>query len=128
MASTATSTSKVCVQCGRDVTGAQRMRDSQGKYWCIACGEADQRKKKHSEGAVCAGCSKTFAPSEMTAINLLPYCAKCAKRRKKATRSSESLLSRLTASSDQIDKRRLAMMLAFMGLLAVVAFVVHFVM
>jgi hypothetical protein len=110
------------------VTGAQRMRDSQGKYWCIACGEADQRKKKGSDGVVCAGCSKTFPPSEMTAISLLPYCTKCAKRRKKATRSTESFLSRFTASSDQIDKRRLAMMLAFMGLLAIVAFVVHFVM
>jgi len=128
MATTASSTSKVCVSCGRDVTGAQRMRDSQGKYWCIACGEADQRKKKGSDGVVCAGCSKTFAPSDMTAVNLLPYCTKCVKRRKKATHSGESLLSRLTSSTDQIDKRRLALMIGVMALLAIVAVVVHLVM
>jgi hypothetical protein len=97
------------------------MRDSQGKYWCIACGEADQRKRKGSEGIVCAGCSKTFPPASMTAVNLLPYCNGCAKRRKKATRSGESLLSRLSASSDQIDKKRLLMMIALMGVLALVA-------
>ena len=36
--------------------------------------------------------------------------------------------SRLTASSDQIDKKRLALMVGFMALLAIVAFIVHFVM
>ena len=102
------------------------MRDSQGKYWCIACGEADKRKKKPAEGVVCAGCSKTFAPSEMTTVNLLPYCVKCGKRRKRATHSDESFLSRLTASSDQIDKKRLTMMIALMGVLAIVAYLVHF--
>jgi hypothetical protein len=121
MASTASSTSKVCVQCGRDVTGAQRMRDSQGKYWCIACGEADQRKRKGSEGVVCAGCSKTFPPAAMTAVNLLPYCTKCVKKRKKASHSGESIFSRLSASSDQVDKKRLVMMLAFMAVLAAIA-------
>jgi formylmethanofuran dehydrogenase subunit E len=119
MASTASSTSKVCVQCGRDVTGAQRMRDSQGKYWCIACGEADQRKRKGSEGVTCAGCSKTFPASAITTVNLLPYCGKCAKKRKSASR--ESLFSRFSSSSDQIDKKRLVMMLAFMAVLAAVA-------
>jgi formylmethanofuran dehydrogenase subunit E len=128
MPTTASINSKVCIHCGRDVTGAQRMRDSQGKYWCIACGESDKRKKKGDEGVVCAGCSKTFAPAQMTAVNLLPYCSKCAKRRRKSTRSGESLFARLTASSDQIDKKRLVMMLAFMGLLAIVAAVVHFAM
>jgi hypothetical protein len=119
MASTASSSTKVCVQCGRDVTGAQRMRDSQGKYWCIACGEADQRKRKGSEGVTCAGCSKTFPQTAITNVNMLPYCMKCAKRRKSASR--ESIFSRISASSDQVDKKRLFLMIGFLVVLAAVS-------
>lgn len=99
------------------------MRDSQGKYWCIACGEADQRKRKGAQDVTCAGCSKTFPQSAVTTVNMLPYCAKCAKRRKSASR--ESIFSRLMESSDQIDKKRMVMMIAFMAVLAVVALIIY---
>jgi hypothetical protein len=36
---------KRCVACGRDVAGTKRMKDSQGRYWCVDCGEADLKKK-----------------------------------------------------------------------------------
>ena len=42
---TASTVAKRCVACGKDVAGAKRMKDSQGRYWCVDCGMADQRKK-----------------------------------------------------------------------------------
>ena len=47
MAVLATSSAAVkrCVACGRDVAGTKRMKDSQGRYWCVDCGEADLKKK-----------------------------------------------------------------------------------
>ena len=36
---------KRCVQCSKDVTTEQRMKDSSGRYWCLVSGTADQKKK-----------------------------------------------------------------------------------
>jgi hypothetical protein len=41
----ASTVAKRCIACGKDVTSIKRMKDSQGRYWCVDCGMADQRKK-----------------------------------------------------------------------------------
>ena len=42
---TMTLSAKKCVNCHKDVTNGQRMKDSSGRYWCVKCGTADQQKK-----------------------------------------------------------------------------------
>jgi len=32
---------KTCCACGTSVSGQPRMKDSQGRYWCVPCGEAE---------------------------------------------------------------------------------------
>ena len=45
---TPSSAVKRCVACGRDVATTKRMKDSQGRYWCVDCGEADLAEKAKS--------------------------------------------------------------------------------
>ncbi|HSV15579.1 MAG TPA: hypothetical protein VLI90_15060 [Tepidisphaeraceae bacterium] len=42
---TGSTATKRCITCGKDVTTIKRMKDSQGRYWCVDCGMADRRKK-----------------------------------------------------------------------------------
>jgi len=35
---------KRCNSCHKDVTDQQRMKDSSGRYWCVTCGAAHQKK------------------------------------------------------------------------------------
>jgi hypothetical protein len=51
---------KRCVACGRDVAGTKRMKDSQGRYWCVNCGEADLAKK--AKGAKKSASSSSSGP------------------------------------------------------------------
>ena len=43
--STATVSVKRCNGCHKDVTNDKRMKDSSGRYWCLTCGAAQQKKK-----------------------------------------------------------------------------------
>jgi hypothetical protein len=43
--STATVSVKRCNGCHKDVTNDQRMKDASGRYWCVTCGAAQQKKK-----------------------------------------------------------------------------------
>lgn len=52
MAVSAPSVAKRCISCGKDVAQSKRMKDSQGRYWCVDCGVADQRKKGKASGSV----------------------------------------------------------------------------
>jgi len=47
---TTTLSAKKCVNCHKDVTHAKRMKDSSGRYWCVNCGTADQKKKAAASG------------------------------------------------------------------------------
>src|SRR5580700_9897227 len=50
---------KVCCQCGKDLTGHRRLRDSRG-YWCYACHKLDKEANK-PKGEKCEGCSRIVA-------------------------------------------------------------------
>jgi hypothetical protein len=78
---TATGT-KSCVKCGKDVTHDKRMKDSQGQYWCLPCGELD--KKDRQERVACADCRVKYPASEMTSVGGEMVCAGCMKGRASA--------------------------------------------
>jgi len=108
---------KRCVTCGKDVTNDKRMKDSQGKYWCIACGTEDQKKKAHS-GDTCTSCGEHFPTAQLAKMGHSKLCKSCLKARQK----SPGLMERFKAGgSDAGEKARLVKMLAAMALLALVA-------
>ncbi|MFN4242661.1 MAG: hypothetical protein ACK4PI_05440 [Tepidisphaerales bacterium] len=72
----ATGQLKRCVKCQKDVTHDKRMKDSQGKYWCIACGTEDQ-KRKHSSKVACTECRGMFAPTEVETVDGAIVCVRC---------------------------------------------------
>jgi hypothetical protein len=69
---------KVCCACGADVTGRARMKDSQSRYWCIECGEADKRRKALSGVTdMCVGCRKPFPKTKLKKHGDYHYCPTC---------------------------------------------------
>jgi len=69
---------KACCECGIDVSGRKRMKDSQGRYWCYECGTADQmRKGKGSNGSLCPDCSQMFPPVKLMKHENQYVCPDC---------------------------------------------------
>lgn len=84
----ATTELKLCVKCQKDVTHAKRMKDSQGQYWCLACGTEDS-KRKHSSKVLCADCRGKYAPTEVHTIGSAILCNAClAARQRHGTAAS----------------------------------------
>src|SRR3954470_6002196 len=85
---------KSCCACGTDVAGQPRMKDSQGRYWCVPCGEADQRKKQMAATeAPCAGCHKMFAKGKLDKHGEGFYCKACLKKRTKVGKPAAATAS-----------------------------------
>src|SRR5687767_15666721 len=73
---------KVCCSCGADLSGQPRMKDSQKRYWCVPCGEADQRKKQITASHLpCVGCRKPFPKAKLHKHGEYFYCKACLKKR-----------------------------------------------
>ena len=77
----ATAVKKICIKCGRDVTGAPRMKDHEGKYWCVPCGEADRRHQAHASGGICEGCGESFNKALLLDIAGQSLCPPCRKKK-----------------------------------------------
>jgi len=76
---------KYCCKCGSDVSATKRMKDSGGRYWCLPCGQTDQKKKAASTGVSCASCGEQFPMSQLTQSGGAQYCAKCMKSQNKSS-------------------------------------------
>ena len=152
MSSSDTSTAvKSCCACGADVTGLPRMKDSHGKYWCMTCGQADQKRKLTAATHLpCAGCRKPFPKGKLDKHGDHFFCKPCLKKRTKvATASSPSfagasapaatpaLAARATlsgggggggavASHPAGDRRRVILMAAVLATLIVLALLFNF--
>src|SRR2546423_12410556 len=79
--STETESIKFCCKCSKDVTHIGRMKDSDGRYWCIDCGAKDEDKKKVHAGGVCKGCGESFSKPQLTSIGGLPFFYPCLKKK-----------------------------------------------
>lgn len=81
------SAAKICVKCLKDVTNAKRMKDAQGAYWCVDCGQKDSAAKATAKATkiVCADCRGKTAPEKIKVIDGENVCESCAAAR--ATRA-----------------------------------------
>lgn len=75
-----TSGMKLCCKCGKDVTHSGRMKSSDGRYWCIECGEKDEEKRGEHAGGICAGCGESFIKPQLTKFRGRVYCPGCTKK------------------------------------------------
>jgi hypothetical protein len=67
------------------------MKDSHGRYWCLPCGEADQRRQAMaSPTANCAGCHKPFPKGKLDKHGEHWFCKACWKKRTKTQGSRVS--------------------------------------
>ena len=76
---------KICTTCGQDVTGAPRMKDEHGQYYCVPCGEQNQLKQLHIQGGICEGCGESFSKSQFMVIGGKQLCPSCRKNKYRDT-------------------------------------------
>jgi hypothetical protein len=125
---TSTATAKRCMNCHRDVTTGKRMKDSSGRYWCIPCGTADQKKKAGGGGAVaepCGQCGDRFPASKLSKWGGVKLCVGCVKARTKGP----GLKAAFSGGGGGSDAKRTKMMvgvMAVLGLLSLGHYVFHF--
>ena len=69
---------KVCVNCGKDVTGQKRAKDSRG-YWCYECHKEDMRKEKGADKprVRCPDCGRGVPADSLINFDGIPICQKC---------------------------------------------------
>lgn len=139
---------KSCCACGADVTGAPRMKDSQSRYWCMPCGEADQRRKQlTATHAPCAGCRQQFPKGKLDKHGEHFFCKGCLKKRTRATGTGTAAAASASShaatttvvkpasrgggasssASGESGNKRVVMMAAVLGLLVVIAVLFNFV-
>jgi hypothetical protein len=141
---------KSCCACGADVAGQPRMKDSQGRYWCVPCGEADKRLKAlTATTANCAGCHKPFSKGKLDKHGEHFFCKACLKKRTKAhgpgvaaaaaapsaaTASPSSLMAAASAGAATAspeggpgERRRVAVLTTVLVALVVFAVLMNFV-
>jgi hypothetical protein len=73
---------KICLACGKDVTGHRRTKDSRG-YMCLACAKAEIAAKK--EGTIpCAQCRRRVKPAGLVLHRGEQICKLCFQAHKDA--------------------------------------------
>jgi len=112
---TTTLSAKKCVNCHKDVTNSKRMKDHSGRYWCVECGTADQKKKAAAHGEVCASCGDRFPAAKLTKMGASKICPACLKRKTKGSGGPASLKG---SGGVGTNKRMLITLLIVMALMA----------
>lgn len=110
---------KYCCQCGKDLTGKKRLRDSEG-YWCYDCHKADQATRK-IQGEACADCGRIVAPAALSEYAGLRICQFCRTQRKQMGKKSRRSEKVHTGAYQAQDRKRL---LIWAGLVALLLFII----
>jgi hypothetical protein len=109
---------KVCCQCGKDLNGKRRLRDSRG-YWCYACHKLDKEANK-PKGVACSDCGRIVPEAALSEYEGLKLCAACRAERKKLEREQRRLSPVKTTAHDAMDRKRLFWILAFVAFLILI--------
>jgi hypothetical protein len=116
---------KICVVCGANVAGRPRLKDRQGQYFCIECGEADS-ERKHGVGTPCTDCKKKFPDAQLHLHKGEQVCEACLAARHTAERDAAR---KLRAVHEEEETRRARKIQIAVGVgIVVVAVVLYFVM
>jgi hypothetical protein len=110
---------KVCCQCGKDLSGHRRLRDSRG-YWCYACHKLDKEANK-PKGEKCPECSRVVAESAMGDFEGRRVCGKCREELKEKAKEQRRLSPVKTDAHEELAKHRLFWI---MGIAAVLVLII----
>ena len=85
-------TAKVCVRCGMDLNGKQRLKDVKG-YWCAECAEAERQERLRSRLVKCEECGRTVPRNTVAKVGGRKLCDLCSEgRAPDAADASDSFL------------------------------------
>lgn len=113
---------KQCCNCGKDVTGRKRLKDSEGRYWCPDCGKKDEkqkrvaRKREEAVKSVCGMCGKDVAVQNLLNYDNRFICQSCYKEQKELEKKTEARIGRINNAFKGQDWKRLTPMLVIMGI------------
>lgn len=94
---------KVCIVCGKNVTGHRRVKDSRG-YLCYACAKAEVAQERAGK-IPCAECGRRVKEGGIVVYNGLKICRRCFEDHKQAKRKAIKKVS--THHFDAHEKLRL---------------------
>lgn len=129
---TETGVVKSCIACGKNLSGQKRMKDSQGRYWCMDCGAEDQKRKMAAgvgSNNICGGCGETFQAHQLSVWGSKRLCAKCTPSSK-----GPGMMSTVTGLLEGLkggggggtDKKKILIMFVVMLILASIALYINF--
>ncbi len=114
---------KVCCNCGNDVSGRKRLKDSRGRYWCPTCAKKDERRKKVRQEQTKTAC--TSCGTEVEVQNMLAYdgqfvCPKCYRDKKDAEKAADARISRINNAYKGTETKRMWPYYVVLGILAAI--------
>jgi ssDNA-binding Zn-finger/Zn-ribbon topoisomerase 1 len=109
---------KYCCQCGKDLTGKKRLRDSAG-YWCYDCHKADQAAHR-GEGEHCADCGRLVLPAALSDYSGLRICQSCRSARNQAGKDSRKFQRVQTGAYAAYDRTKLFIWVGLVALLLLI--------
>jgi hypothetical protein len=115
---------KVCCQCGKDLNGHRRLRDSRG-YWCPKCHRADKAANA-PKGSKCSDCGRIVPDAGLSDYQGLRICAPCRAERKRLEKEQRRLSPVKTYAHEQMNRRKLYGLLVVFGVLLIIIILHHF--
>jgi hypothetical protein len=107
------SSQKICISCGRDVTGHRRVKDSRG-YMCYNCAKAEQEMDKVGT-LPCAECGRRVRPDALLAYGNIKICKRCFNDHKEKKKKSVKKIA--TRHYELHEKRTLIWLSVAFGIL-----------
>ena len=69
---------KRCTRCAKDLTGAKRLKDGKGQYWCVDCGPQDTSAQASGLISPCLKCGTPVHAAHLVRKDGHYMCASCA--------------------------------------------------
>jgi len=111
---------KMCVKCGKDLTGKKRLKDSHG-YWCVECHKADVAEKA-PQGVPCPKCGRIVKQETLVSVDGHNICSRCAREKRALKKAGSKKYRQLdTQHFEQAEKSKLWIMVVVLVVLALFA-------
>ena len=109
---------KLCCQCGKDLAGKKRLKDSRG-YWCVDCAKKDEADRKAAaEGDRCPECARVVPPGALVSFENKMICSRCAREHREIRKPGSKKFHAIDDTQFQKeDKRKMYVALAVAGVL-----------
>src|SRR5262245_41388116 len=113
---------KICVNCGKDLAGHRRFKDSRG-YWCPACMEEDE-KKGESQGTPCEKCGRKVPEKSLSSVDGVRMCVRCVREQRELRAPGNKKFRAVNVRSYKEHEKR---KMLIMGIVLVVLLILMYV-